>query len=202
VPGADDHAPAAPADRDRLAVGDPSERLRHLRHQRRKVLAHPGAQRLELRTLGHAVAAVVTIGGRGVGARHRHRQDAPHRVLAERHPQRRGEAVAEHARQADVVGVGVRAQHPDDRQTLELLGDHGLPVAAQLVGRDAAADQRPAVAAPEGVAQQPEVDVVQREGQRHAQPVHARRDPDLAPGLGQRVCEGIAQLVLVRIHRG
>ena len=47
-----------------------------------------------------------------------------------------------------------------------------LPKPARVVGREAAIDDRQAIA----VLEQPEIDVIERERQRHAQPMHAGGD--------------------------
>ncbi len=51
------------------------------------------------------------------------------------------------------------------------------------------------------VAQQPEVDVVERERQAHAHPANAGRDLDRAPGLGSRGAEAIVELGFQGVHR-
>ena len=51
------------------------------------------------------------------------------------------------------------------------------------------------------VAQQPEVDVVERERQAHAHPVHAGRDLERAPGLGGRGAEAVVELAFQSVHQ-
>jgi hypothetical protein len=93
-------------------------------------------------------------------------------------------------RQADVVGVHVRDDDAQDRQAFELGGEHLLPLRLGLVAADAAVDHRPAGAAVQLVAQQPQVDVVQREGQA----MRIQRTPGatsiVAPERGQGVAQG------------
>jgi len=71
---------------------------------------------------------------------------------------------------------------------------------------DAAVDDRPALARPvravEPVAQQPQVDVVEREGQAHAQPAQAGRQLERVPGRRQRVAERVVQLLFEGVHGG
>ena len=74
-----------------------------------------------------------------------------------------------------------------------------VPEPAHLVRGDAAVDQGPALAV-EVVAQQPEVDVIEREGQRHADPVHAGRDLHAGRGGRQGVAERIVELAFEGIH--
>ena len=82
----------------------------------------------------------------------------------------------------------------------QLVGEHLLPGRARGVVGDAAVDDGPALAAVDAVAQQPQVDVVQRERQRHAQPAHAGRDlAACSPGAGSGVAEGVVQFGFVRV---
>lgn len=67
--------------------------------------------------------------------------------------------------------------------------EDGVPGVAGGVQAETGVDDRDAVA----VFDQPQVDVVQREGQRHANPVHAGRDLQGFAGCRQRV-EGIFEL--------
>ena len=52
-------------------------------------------------------------------------------------------------RQADVVGVRVGADHPHDRQAVELIGDQARPQFPDHVTGNAGIDEGPAVAAVE-----------------------------------------------------
>jgi hypothetical protein len=82
--------------------------------------------------------------------------------------------------QAHVVGVHVGHQHAQDRQALQRLGFDLLPGLSGGRVVDAAVHRGPAFLHHAGlgrvgqaVAQQPQVDVVEGEGQTHAQPKHA-----------------------------
>ena len=66
--------------------------------------------------------------------------------------------------------------------------DHLAPEFAHGIVGEAGIDDRPPVA----VAQQPQVDMVELEGKRHAQPEDTRRDFDLLAG-GGRMRMGIMQ---------
>ena len=69
-----------------------------------------------------------------------------------------------------------------------------LPQLARRVGREPAVDDHQ----PVPVLEQPQVDVVERERQRHAQPVHARRD---LARLARRRRRGVRIIEdLLRIH--
>jgi hypothetical protein len=92
------------------------------------------------------------------------------------HPQLDAEALREPAGEAEVVRVVMRHHDAPDGQAREALGDDLVPQRARGFGVEAGIHQRPAGP----VAQHPQVDMVEREGQRHAQPEHARRD--LLPG--------------------
>ncbi len=88
---------------------------------------------------------------------------------------------------------------------VEPLGEDLLPGLAGHVAGDAAVDHRPALSAVGtglAVAQQPQIDVVQRKGQTHAHPAHARRDLQRRAGGRQLVAEGIGELMFQRIGHG
>lgn len=56
-------------------------------------------------------------------------------------------------------------------QALQFLCEHLFPVGARLGVVDAGVHHGPALAAVDAVAQQPQIDVVEREGQLHAHPL-------------------------------
>ena len=103
-------------------------------------------------------------------------------VFAGAHPQGRLPALAQPVGQAHVVGVHVRDQHAQDGQALQCLRFDLLPSLSGGGVVDAAVHRRPALlhhvglgGVGQAVAQQPKVDVVEGEGQTHAQPEHAWR---------------------------
>ena len=202
-----DALPIAPADVQPHAVHQPAEAPRHLAHHA-GVVVGTRAQFRQRRVVGHAVAGIE--GGRMLAAVRvadgaaGHARGVP---VGGADPQPAAEAFGEPVRQADVIGVHVGADHAQHRQTLQLGGEHLLPGGAGLGVVDAAIDDGPALAPAGGrvfmVAQQPQVDVVQRKGQPHAQPAHAVGNVQHLPGLRQRVAEGIVQFAFEGIgHRG
>ncbi|MNV73512.1 hypothetical protein D3C71_1666700 [compost metagenome] len=96
--------------------------------------------------------------------------------------------------------------HAHDGQALELLGEDLFPLGAAAVAGHTAVDHGPAVASAgaviEAVAQQPEVDVVQRKGQAHAYPFDAWRHFQAAAGRGQFVCQRVVDFMFKQIHGG
>jgi hypothetical protein len=99
-------------------------------------------------------------------------QHAAGNVFEPAHPQRRAEFAADPTGQAHVVGMHVRADHARDRLALERLVENLAPIFARLFERDAGVDNGPAFA----VLDQPEIDRLQHERQRHANPMHAGRN--------------------------
>src|SRR5258706_5213956 len=99
-----------------------------------------------------------------------------HRVRGEilrlRHPELGAGALGEPRRQTGMVGVMVGDYEAPDRTPRDACGEDTLPQRARDVVADAAVDEGPAFA----VFEEPEIDVVERKGQRHAQPVRAGRD--------------------------
>ena len=110
-------------------------------------------------------------------------------VLAQRHVERGVPLLAQPAGEADMVGMEMRADHAHHRFALELLGEDLLPERSRVLRIDAGVDDRPAVL----LLDQPQVDVVELEGQRHAQPVDAGGDILDVAGLGH-VTTGKAKL--------
>ncbi len=96
-------------------------------------------------------------------------------------------------REAYVVGVHVGDEHAQHRQAVELRREHLLPGSDGRRVRDAAVDDGPALSAVEPVAQQPQVDVVERKRQLHAHPAHARRHLERNAGCGQGVAERVVE---------
>ena len=87
-------------------------------------------------------------------------------------PERRLPSLAEPAGQPDMVGVVMRDEDPPHRPAAEPLGEDLLPKRGRLRAGIAAIDDGPARA----VFEQPQIDVVEREGQRHPQPQDAGGD--------------------------
>ena len=95
--------------------------------------------------------------------------------LAVRHRHRAAEALRQPRGVAEVVGMAVRGDDARERACRRIVvGEMRLPQRARRRVAVAAVDQRPAVV----FLEQPQVDVVERERQRHAQPVNAGRDVD------------------------
>ena len=136
-------------------------------------------------------------------------RDARHGVVGGADPEAAvvlcgGPALAQPVRQADVVGVHVRHHHPQNRQAFQLVGKNAFPLGFGCVVRNAAVHGGPALTAVLGVAQQPEVDVVECKRQRHAQPLDTRRHHERPAGLGQRLHQRVVQarfeLLFVWLH--
>jgi hypothetical protein len=72
----------------------------------------------------------------------------------------------------NVIRVVMRHDDPVDRQSAQPLGKDPSPQFLGLRHRITGVDDRPARA----VFEQPQIDVVEREGQRHAQPPHPGGD--------------------------
>ena len=171
----DDHRPPAAADRERVALADAAELLGQRGDQPRIVIA-PLGQRGE-RRLVTAVATIVAQARVGVPrarALHRHVGDE---VLRLRAPEIDAVALGKPGGVAKVIGVEVG----DDHSRHPAAGQDALPQRAHVVEADAGVHDGEAVA----VGEQPQVDVIELEGQRHAQPLHARRDDERRAGRGR-----------------
>ena len=79
-------------------------------------------------------------------------------------------------RQPDVVWVHVRHHDAQHRQAFQLARENGFPLRFRFVPGDTAVNDGPAGLTVDLVTQQPQVDVVQRKGQTHANPADAGRD--------------------------
>jgi hypothetical protein len=157
-----------------------------------------------LRQVGDAPSIVIAarVHRRNVLGRHpvpleepdRRRRPVP-RMLAEQrvrgqvlrmgHRDRSIEAGAKPPRVADMVGMAMRGDDAADRSVRERGREMALPDRARRVVAEAAIDEREPVVFRE----QPEIDVIERERERHPQPVHARRDLDHFAGRRERVVE-------------
>ena len=96
----------------------------------------------------------------------------PAEILGLGHVKRHLPALAKPAGHTDMVGVIVGRQHCLDRLVAKTGGKHLLPQFLGLADGNAGIDQPPAIC----ILQQVEIDVVQRHGQWHTQPLHTRYD--------------------------
>ena len=112
--------------------------------------------------------------------------------LAERDPERASGLLDEPAGAAEVVGVVVRDDHAPHRAALERVDEMALPEVPRHLRAVARVDDGPAVA----VLEQPQIDVVEREGQRHADPAHAGRHGDRLARCGDALAVGIGYFVV------
>jgi hypothetical protein len=190
------------ADVDALAVEHAHEALGHRGHHV-GVVVGAAADLVERLGVGQAVRAEEARGmlaaGERVAAAAEH---ARHVVVGGADPQRHVPALAQPVGQADVIGMHVGDDHAHDRQALQLGLEDLLPLGPRLVARDAAVDHGPALDAAVVVAQQPEVDVVERERQPHPDPAHAGRHFEGLAGGGQGVAEGVVEFAFEQIHVG
>ena len=114
-------------------------------------------------------------------------------VLGARHQQIEAEAVAHPAGEADMVGVVVRHDQARQPGAGERPGEHRLPDRAARLVADPAIEHRPALA----IGDQVDVDVIEPERQRQAQPQHAGCDLQRRAEGGRRGM-GEDQLGVVR----
>ncbi len=91
-----------------------------------------------------------------------------------RAPQIDTEALGQPSGVAHVVGMKVRDDHLRDRTATQVTGEDLLPQGADIGQAHAGVDDGP----PRAVLEQPQVDVIELEGQRHAEPRHTGRDLD------------------------
>ena len=195
------HLPVFAADLEYIAIQHPDKSVRHRRHQPLIVRC----ARLDLLQRGgirHAVHGEVP-GGAFTAGRAAAQSDRPQlggHVIRERHPQWRIPLAAQPVGQADMVRVHVRHDHAQHGQAIKLCGKHLFPQGFDFVTADAAIDNRPALLAVNLVPQEPQVDVIQRERQGHANPPHPRRKLNGLSWLWHRIAMWVVQLVLVRIH--
>ena len=127
-------------------------------------------------------------------------------VFGGAHEQGRVEFLAQPVRQAHVVGMHVRHQHPQNGQALHGARKHLLPSGLCARVGDAAIYGGPAFANAGsgffGIFKQPQIDVVQGKWQLHTKPQNAGRNFEgLAQG-GQGLAQGKAQRFFARQGRG
>ena len=185
---ADQYLPLMPPDLDAIARPDAVIVLGKLRHR----LAIARAARLEL---GQAFAIQTMLSelldheARPVAA-DLGPDDMGGQELAGRHPQRRPGLRHQPGGQAEVIGMEMGDDEALHRAVQAF--DQAAPDGAHAVVGETGIDDRPAVA----IAQQPEVDVVELEGQGHAQPENAGRNLDFFAGsrrLGVGIMQGHGQ---------
>jgi hypothetical protein len=201
---ASDDAPDAAADFDLVAISHAPIRVRHFRDGFAEAAeAHfvtiervfvPAGGAIETHALFRRFAACV-------GDEH-----AAGDVFKPAHPEGRVELAADPTGEPHVVGMHVRADHALDRLAVQSRIEDRAPIFARLFERDAGIDDGPAVA----IGDQPQIDPLQRERQRHAYPEHARRNlARLARGrwIAQRIDEVWAptslgdRFVIYAVHR-
>src|SRR6185312_1784091 len=170
-------APAPPADLDLHAVGEGAVAGGQRAHQ--TAIAGRTPDLHGLLDVGEADAAVelgelvAEAAGRPI---ERTMRMLP---LAGRGPQLDAKPLAEPAGEPDMVRVIMRDDDARHRRA-ELVREDVLPEAFDDVAGNARVDDGPTRA----VLDQPQIDMIEREGQRHAQPAHTRRD--LAAASGRR----------------
>ncbi len=211
-------APGGPraADRQQAAVHQAPVGRRHLRHHA-GVVAGAGADQLERGRVDQPVRRHEGRGGFAAGPVVGATAQARGGEIGRAHPQpaieglaggrgRSAPALGEPVREADMVGVHVRRDDAQHRHAARLGREDLFPgLAGPFVG-DAAIDHGPArrrfAKAVDLVAQQPQVDVVQRERQRHAQPAHAGGDLDAVAGFGPGIRPGVVRFLLRGVRLG
>jgi hypothetical protein len=99
-----------------------------------------------------------------------------------------------------MVGMHVRDDDTQHGQTAQRRLEHLIPECLDLVAGHTAINYRPALAAIDLVAQQPQVDVIQRERQRHAHPADAIGHVSGCAWRGKLVAKRVIQFLLVGIH--
>ena len=175
-----DHFPLAPADWEPVAVHHAAVALRNRGHAAGVSLALARAlrNRRGIEAVAHEeVDRVVGVEAAEVVVRRVGRE-----IFRGRHPEGRAGTLDEPGGAADVIGMVVRDDDVLHRLAGERAREMHLPQVPRRLHAEARVDERPAVA----VLEKPQVDVVERERQRHAQPVHARGDLDRLRGRGRR----------------
>ena len=171
--------PPAPADREHVALADGPELLGHGRHELSVVIASV-AERVDL-SLADAVPAIVVHPLLGVVATHPLEPELRHEPLCLRTPELHAKTTGQPLRIADVVRVEVRHEHANDRSIGEHAGEQLLPQITRRGEADARVHDGDAVP----VLEEPEVDVVERERQRHPDPLDAWRNLDCGSTRGR-----------------
>jgi hypothetical protein len=158
------HLPRASADRQRVAIAHAAKPRGHRGHDLPVVMAglDPGlVQPVRPVVVESPGPAIPSPPG-----------ELGHEPLRLRAPELDAALLGEPVRVAHVVGVKVRHEDASDRTTAEVRREEALPQGACVVETHAGVHDGPAVA----VLEEPEIDVVELEWQRHAQPADAGRD--------------------------
>ena len=192
VPAADHHTPGVRADAQLLAVAQAPIAVR----ERVDVLAEVAETRtvgLDRRRAPAGTAAeldgIIRRLAAGVG-----HHDAAAQVLQPRHPQANAELARQPAGHADMVGMHVGDEHARQRALVGRVREQLAPDEHRLLVAHAGVDDGPPLA----IVERPQVDVIQRIGQRHPDPVHAWRHLEGLPAWGwsfERVGQGGLGLV-------
>jgi hypothetical protein len=103
-------------------------------------------------------------------------------VLALGHVQPHPETFAQPARIAEMIRVKVCDHYAGKWRTAERLCQYLIPQRTRFIEPDPAVHRGPAIR----LANQPEIDMVERKGQRHAQPQHPGRDLEHRAGCRRR----------------
>ncbi len=98
-----------------------------------------------------------------------------------------------------MIGVKVRRQHAQQRPAGEQGREQLFPIGARVVIADAAIDLREARDAIDLIVEQPQVDVIERKRQPHAQPMHPRPQRDHR-ARRRDISPRISQLVFAWVH--
>jgi hypothetical protein len=189
-----DHFPLTPADRELVAVHHAQIALRDRRHAAHVAfaLARALGDRRGRKAVAHEeVDGVVGVEAAEVLARRVRRE-----ILRGRHPHRRPGLLHQPPGASHVVGVVMRDHEVLHRLAGEEPAEVLLPQIPRGLHAVSRVDQGEAVA----VGEDPEVDVVERERQRHADPPHAVGDRQRLAGLRDALAEGMRYLV-VHTHR-
>ena len=181
MPEAGDDLPLESVDGDPVPVGHPAKAARDRGHH----LVVLRAAVLELEdVLGLEAAPPVEVHRRVLRRLGRVDGEEPaHQPLLVGDPEIRSVLLRQPARVAEVVGMEVGDDDPLDRAAARQRVDDPPPVGLYLGASDAGVHYRPSAA----VAQQPQVDVVEREGERHPYPRHAVRDLAHRTGVPDRL---------------
>ena len=183
VPVPDNHLPGTPAYHQAVRIEEPPVADRQRAHD--LAVEMPALGEFRVVRAVQAVGLVERHGGLG-----RVTGIAVHRrmggeVFALRHPHLAAEALDQPAGVARMVRVVVR----DDQAVHGLVADMGgknlFPRLARCLVRQPAIDDGVARHTVQFVVEQPQVDVVQGEGQRHTQPAHPGGDFDGRAGRGR-----------------